>query len=170
MKLPETPGRITPGFIFGDFERMLEECLSDRKFGKAEKLKVLEYFGDESPRCVYCGSTEVRRWDHLVAVRSGGETVLGNLVPACAPCDNTKGKTPFDEFLRGRDLVREEAEERIERLRGYMAAFEYKVVPLDERLTDDESERLAALRAKAGELRAEVEALIEDHRQRTGAR
>lgn len=40
-------------------------------------------------RCAYCGGP-VETWDHLVPITLGGETVPGNMVPACRSCNSRK--------------------------------------------------------------------------------
>ena len=59
----------------------------------------MAFFGKNPPECVFCGNREVKRWDHLVPVMKGGETVLGNMVPACARCDDSKQAFPFEEWM-----------------------------------------------------------------------
>ena len=97
MDLPRAPQRTTIGFAFSSVERALQEEFADRKFGKAEIESILAHFGNP-PKCAYCGD-EVRRWDHLVPVREGGETVIGNMVPACARCDDSKRNEPFQKWM-----------------------------------------------------------------------
>lgn len=78
MKLPRVPARTTTGFAFSMVDRALRERLAERKFGRAEVEKVLEHFGDP-PNCAFCGDERIARWDHLVPVTRGGDTVLGNM-------------------------------------------------------------------------------------------
>lgn len=100
--LPRALARTTSGFAFSILNRALLEGISDRKFGAAEMRRLLEYFGSDQPRCVYCGAIELARWDHLIPVKAGGDTVLGNMVPACAPCDDSKRDLDFAQWLRTR--------------------------------------------------------------------
>lgn len=41
--------------------------------------------------CVYCGSTEQITLDHVIPIDRGGSHSVGNLVPACGPCNFSKG-------------------------------------------------------------------------------
>lgn len=51
-------------------------------------------------RCRYCGAEDrPLTVDHLVTWESGGPTTEPNLVSACRPCNNTRGETPFAEWL-----------------------------------------------------------------------
>jgi 5-methylcytosine-specific restriction endonuclease McrA len=56
--------------------------------------------------CCYCGAP----WselDHLVPVARGGGLVVGNIVPACKPCNVAKNARALEEFLsRARDRSR----------------------------------------------------------------
>lgn len=173
MKLPKVPQRTKPGFAFSIVERALQACLATRQFGQEEIAKVLEFFGTDPPECVYCGSHEVRRWDHLVPVKEGGETVLGNMVPACARCDDSKRNQPFEEWVmsnckwspKSRGVG--DLDQRIERIKAYVQHFSYTPRKLEERLDEHERERLTTIRSGLQELREDVEALIEDYRTRT---
>lgn len=47
--------------------------------------------------CAYCGSTEQIEIEHVVPYSRGGKTEPDNLVPACLPCNRSKGaKTPTE--------------------------------------------------------------------------
>lgn len=171
MALPKTPQRTTPGFAFSMMERVLKDCLARRRFGQAEKKQVLEFFGlsMESPKCVFCGSSDVKRWDHLVPIKEGGETVLGNMVPACEQCDDAMRGEPFNEWMLSDDrysptsLGIKGVNQRIKRIKEYSRYFNYIPLSLEERLNEDELERLAVIRAKLQEIRSEIDALIIDY-------
>lgn len=60
MKLPKIPKRTTPGFAFPMVDRALSECLSHRQFGSKEIKQALEFFGQNPPECVFCGSKDVK--------------------------------------------------------------------------------------------------------------
>lgn len=57
-----------------------------------EWKECLIYFGGE---CAYCGCTTRKGQrltkDHLEPISQGGRTVQGNIVPACASCNSSKG-------------------------------------------------------------------------------
>ena len=57
-----------------------------------------------SPRgkpCTYCGAREATSWDHIVPKSRGGEDVRSNLVPACQPCNSSKGAlTPHEWWAK----------------------------------------------------------------------
>jgi hypothetical protein len=176
MKLPEVPQRTTPGFSFSIVERALMECIAVRQFGKPEIQEVLAFFGANPPSCAFCGAFPIQRWDHLVAVSKGGDTVVGNIVPACAKCDDSKGALPFEEWALGstpgsptsRGIA--DVRERVERIRSYVAKYAYSPRPPEERLAPDELAQFGVLRDDLRRLRHDFDQFIVLYRARTGLR
>jgi HNH endonuclease len=173
-----SPRRQTTAFGFSIVERCLLESLGRRQFGDAERAQAVEFFG-EPLQCVYCGSSDVTRWDHLIAVRTHGETVLGNMVPACGPCDDSKARTAFEEWMlgeaprprRNRDVLGVvDIHSRIEVLHAYMRQFHYTAIPINERLNPQEYKDFNALIERLGDLRGSAEELIRRVAVRAGAR
>ena len=172
MTLPRVPQRTTPGFAFSMVNRALSECLADRRFGKMEIKQVLEFFGKDPPECVFCGSQDVKRWDHLVSIKEGGETVLGNMVPACASCDDSKQDKPFEEWMvsdfgyspKSQNI--KDIDQRVKRIKEYMQNFNYVPRSREERLDKQELERLKGIRSRLEEIREDIDALIKDYRVR----
>lgn len=172
--IPKSPQRITTGFSFSNVERSLQEGLGERQFGKKEQLMVIRFFGENPLRCVYCGSTEVKRWDHLVSVSQGGETLVGNMVPACSPCDDSKQHQAFDEWMRSdkarspKTLGVKDLSERIKILNAYVKHYGYVATKLEDRLVNGELTELRRIRTTLGKVRKEIEALIKDYGDRIG--
>jgi len=166
MTLPRIPRRQRPAFAASIFERALFDCLAYRQFGREQVEQVLRFFGTPSPVCVYCGTDKVSRWDHLVALRNGGETVLGNLVPSCGSCDDSKAEKGFELWMRSDTKCSpttrkiSDIEARITRLKEYAAHFGYVPTPLAERLTPSQALQLEELRSRLRQLRKDAEALI----------
>ena len=52
--------------------------------------------------CVYCGATEHITMDHVIPISRGGTHGIGNLVPACASCNNRKLDKTVMEWRMGR--------------------------------------------------------------------
>jgi HNH endonuclease len=150
----------------------LQEGLARRKFGLPEIAQTIEFFG-EPLSCVFCGSLEVKRWDHLIAVTHSGETVLGNMVPACASCDDSKQHKSFEEWMRARasklGMAPDDLDRRLTRLSAFASAFGYTHTSLGDRLTDDEKETLNQIRERMTDLRVTIEELIAQYRIRTGS-
>jgi hypothetical protein len=170
--LPKAPSRTTPGFAFSMIDRALTECLGERRFGKAEIDSVLAYFNTGTPECVYCGSQDVKRWDHLIPVKNGGETVLGNMVPACAHCDDSKRDLSLEDWMLGnapqspKSRGVADVEQRVERIRTYMNRFGYQKRSLEERLTFEERERLGSIRDSIQHLKEEMDRFINGYQAR----
>lgn len=60
-----------------------------------------QVFRRDNFRCRYCGCDDKPMTvDHLVTWESGGPTIEENLVTSCGRCNNLRGETPFDEWLR----------------------------------------------------------------------
>lgn len=57
--------------------------------------------------CAYCGNnSEPIHWDHVLPLARGGGTTKGNLLPACAPCNLSKGaKTVMEWRIRKLQIV-----------------------------------------------------------------
>jgi hypothetical protein len=164
--LPLSPQRMTIGFGFSFVGRALQESLANRQFGKAEMMKIIEYLMSDPPQCVYCGSIEIKRWDHLIAVKNGGETVIGNMVPACSKCDDSKRDIAFDIWMQSdfpsspKSRGIQDIQERINRIYKYMNHFNYQVKPLDTRLTPDELIELERIKESIQRIRKECEDLV----------
>lgn len=73
----------------------------DRRRRGAERMPVdgaasiLELFDG---LCAYCPKP-AQTWDHVTPVTKSGETVPGNMVPACASCNSRKHNMDIDAWL-----------------------------------------------------------------------
>lgn len=70
-----------------------------RKDWEALRVRAFEYHFDRyeiEPHCVYCGAEGVTlELDHMIPLARGGSNHLLNLIPACMPCNRSKGsRTP----------------------------------------------------------------------------
>lgn len=172
MKLPRVPSRIGPGFAFSIVNRAIRECLSDKKFGQKEINEVLTFFDMNPPECVFCGSPDVKRWDHLVPIKKDGETVLGNMVPACAHCDDFKGKNLFEEWMisevKGSPKNRgvKDVKKRLEQIKAYKKHYGYTPRRLEKRLDKNELKMLTKIRSGIQELREDIDEVIKHYKDR----
>ena len=173
VKIPLVPGRTTPGFAFSMVERALSECLGRRDFRMPEIEKTLTFFNQENPECVFCGSPDVKRWDHLVPIKSRGETVIGNMVPACAQCDDSKRDMPFDQWMISNNQYSPkmrgipDVDVRRSRIQGYIDHYNYRPRDFEERLSPEELERLKLIQASLREMRCQIDQLIQDYQHRS---
>jgi hypothetical protein len=154
------PTQITPAFAFSYVERALREGLSQARLGADELAEIRKFF--PLWECVYCGSSKIRGLDHLVSVRSDGETVLGNMVPACGSCDDSKGSRDFESWMFGKAKCSpasrgiEHLEVRAQRLRDYKKFYGYAPRSLEMRLTEAEVAELREIRLHAAELKKRI--------------
>jgi hypothetical protein len=77
------------------------------QYDEAEARKLLQQLGQkpDALTCVYCDAS-ADTWDHVVGTVSGGEFSgtghrLRNLVPCCSPCNTSKGKKKWSDYLDG---------------------------------------------------------------------
>jgi 5-methylcytosine-specific restriction endonuclease McrA len=49
-------------------------------------------------QCAYCAAPATT-WDHVVPVALGGDTLPGNVVPACVPCNSSKKASDVVKWL-----------------------------------------------------------------------
>lgn len=129
FKLPgigRITGRVTS--IRGAFFAAITPVVIPTEAEVDEALSVLDMSRGDCV-CAYCGGPK-SEWDHLRAIvreskPTGYITELANLVPSCGKCNQSKGNTPWEEWMRG-DAERSpkkrgiaDIEDRIARLRAY---------------------------------------------------
>lgn len=167
MRDPNFPSDGGLSIAFSMIERALTDGLSTNRFGRREAETVKQFFFDKGrEHCVFCGDRDPNRWDHLIPLKEGGETVIGNIVPACQPCDDSKQHNHFEKWMLGtapkspRSRGIPHLDARIERLKSYMEEFKYLPRPLASRLTTEQYQQLQLVFDKIRSLRAEVERFI----------
>ena len=146
--MAKAPTKITVARAFYTLRRAVRERLLGRAFGSAHLLEATQYFQQAGVvGCIYCGSPDPERWDHLVSVQVGGATVLGNMVPACQPCDDSKGSKDYRAWLAGsaprnpalgNQPLRDEIIFRLEAFQrrfGYAPAGDFEAALTPEQLT-----------------------------------
>lgn len=172
MNWPKAPNRTAPGVASSNLDRALRANLGRRKFGKDEMIEIINFFGVDE--CVYCGSSTIKRWDHLVSIREGGETVIGNIVPACAPCDDSKRNIDFRHWItsnakrspKSRGIL--DIDARVKKIEEYVEHYNYVHKNLDQRLSMEELIKYQSIMTEMKDLREEAKKLIADFRERTG--
>lgn len=138
-----------------------------------EALAILGQDASADLSCVYCG-TPATSWDHLFPLVSDKEPtgyghVVGNLVPACGPCNTAKGNKPWRTFVDGlpaerRDVVRARIERLVDRFLGSDEApvdshpFSPEVRAQILRLRDEIHERMRAVDQLVGSQRVPARA------------
>lgn len=73
------------------------ELLAPGEHSEAQwQLKLLEFDG----KCAYCFAVGDMQRDHLVPLSDGGSNSIGNIVPACSTCNQSKNAKSGAELLR----------------------------------------------------------------------
>lgn len=97
--------------------------LGNEQFDEQDWIKTKQYFKN---CCAYCGKkSESLIMEHAVPInkKSLGEHRLGNIIPSCKQCNNSKGSKSFVEFLGDNNV-------KIKAIKKYMDSKNY--VPLGE--------------------------------------
>jgi len=70
----------------------------DKKIFLRDWLRLVNRFGG---RCAYCGRAARRlEMDHVVPKKRGGQNTIGNILPACRPCNRSKWAHTLVEWRR----------------------------------------------------------------------
>lgn len=67
---------------------------NNNKYDISDKFFINLY----NSNCIYCGSSKEIQADHVIPVSRGGAQSVGNLVPACKPCNTSKGAKTITEW------------------------------------------------------------------------
>jgi len=95
-----------------------------------EALRILQ-IDPQDIRCAYCG-VKATEWDHLRPIVSNQEptgyiTEIANLVPSCGKCNQSKGKSRWQDWMEGTARLSPKSRGisdiniRVERLKAYEA-------------------------------------------------
>lgn len=172
MTLPrKLPIRVSAGLGLSLIDRAVKEAFTAR-CTSADLDQLRSYFEvDGNIRCFYCDASEPSRWDHLHAVTRGGDTVPGNLVPACGRCDDSKQDRDIEEWARSSSPHRPPMERLASlqaKISNYRERFPYKAQEFEVRLSPEQDARYRRFRAKIDSLRRylEVEGLLKPSRKK----
>jgi hypothetical protein len=161
------PGKVgTNHFSRLDYNvrRGLREIVSPSHRLSAETWREISAEFNEC--CAYCGEAPSAQNrgivpDHVVPVTAHGELVLGNVIPSCQACNDSRGNTDWREFITIRHPANAEA--RKNAIEQYLARHPYEVAQLETSLTPSERAAYEAilvswkeLLSRARELRAQV--------------
>ena len=92
-------------------------------------------------RCVYCGelATKENRGivpDHIIPVTRYGELVIGNAVPACQTCNDSRGDKDWREFLKSKFPLA--AITHIQKIEAHLSEHPYRPVNPETFFTETE--------------------------------
>ena len=85
-------------FIMDRMRRLKEGGLTMSEIVREDRLLAVEGFRE----CAYCGGSADLTWDHLIPTSRGGPDTISNQVPACRPCNSSKGGRDVLEWYRSR--------------------------------------------------------------------
>lgn len=140
--------------------RGLREIIAPRQTMATSQWKhVLEEFGG---LCIFCGSSGTAKNrgivpDHLIPVTRFGELVVGNTVPACQTCNDSRGEKDWRPFLRSRHPG--DAEAQILAVEAHLAKYNYHPASLESALAPHEQAAYATLLRDWGSLIERARAL-----------
>lgn len=158
--LDKLPIKMSAGLGLSLLDRAVKEFFAER-CTKADLERVRQYFLSAGAfRCLYCGSDKPSRWDHLHAVSRGGDTIPGNLVPACQRCDDSKQDKGVEEWVRGKSKHRPslDALPRIQaETKAYQAHFSHEPKEFDVKLSDVQRAKYLRFRKEIDALRAHLQ-------------
>lgn len=80
-------------------KRRLEKTKNGGTHSLAQWQERVAQFGG---CCFYCGQRKPLTRDHVIPVSRGGSDDIGNIVPACRPCNAAKGTLAADELFERR--------------------------------------------------------------------
>jgi len=141
MTLPKRlPRKISLGLGLSLIDRAVKEFFAERR--REDLQAAIEYFTDAGAlHCIYCGAPNPNRWDHFHPVTKGGDTVIGNLVPACQRCDDSKQDRTLEEWVSSRSKHRP-TKRRLKKIqsdfRKYQRKHPYQARDFDEKLSQEQ--------------------------------
>lgn len=137
LKIASRSSTISNAFV--------QAILPETPVDNAHRAAVLEHFGmsDDDLRCVYCGDPATD-WDHLTPLvvnrlPSGRTSGPGNMVPACAPCNQSKSGRPWATWITSRARRSPatrgiaDLEDRIAVLKQFEAEFPHELFDFEQR-------------------------------------
>ena len=170
-RLHKLPIKMSAGLGLSMIDRAVKESFAAR-CAASDLARVHAYFETAGDiHCFYCEAPEPTRWDHLHAVSRGGDTVPGNLVPACGRCDDSKQARDVDEWVNGSSPHRPSADRlpAIQtRISAYQAHFAYEPAEFEAKLSDEALARYQRFRLEIEALRTmlHTEGLLKPSRPR----
>ena len=158
--LKKLPTTITTGLGLTLIERAVKGSFA-RRCTEEELERVRAHFThDGEIRCTYCDAPNPNRWAHIHPVSRGGDTVPGNIVPACGRCDDAKQDRDIGAWAVSTSPHRptmERAAEILERIERYRAVFHYEPVEFVNKLTAEQWAMYEAISADIHALRKRLQ-------------
>ena len=156
MTLKRLPNRTYPALGISITHRAVKESFAKRC--STQELQEIRKYFEQSNRlkCVYCGAEHPTRWDHFFPISQGGDTVKGNLVPACGSCDDSKQDKTLDEWFSSKSKKKpsEDRHDSIKKtITDYQAHFGYTPQAFEKKLSADQRATYEGFLEKLDKLR-----------------
>lgn len=156
MSLDKLPNRTYPALGFTLTDRGVKEFFAKR-CPRTDLEDLHRYFRKHGGLgCIYCGSPNASRWDHVHPISQGGDTVKGNLVPACSSCDDSKQHKTLDAWFSGKAKMRPPEERRAaikQAIAKYQRHFQYRPRPFLAKLKANQKAIYGGFQRKLAELK-----------------
>ena len=149
--------------------RGLREIVAPRQtLVNSEWLRLKERFHS---CCAYCGEEASRRnrgivADHIVPVTDYGELVLGNIIPACQTCNDSRGNGCWREYLLNKFPT--EANQRISEIESHLSENPYNPPSPENILTVEQLKQYNELQEEWVSLHKKAKKLYEDRIEAMG--
>ena len=85
---------------------------------RLSKASTAARFADFGNRCAYCGSSDGLIVEHFIPRSKGGPHAIGNILPACQPCNVSKTSHDPDHWYRSQPFFSETRWRKILRVLG----------------------------------------------------
>jgi hypothetical protein len=123
-------------------------------------------------KCAFCDqlATQANRGivaDHLVPAKEFGELVLGNALPACQTCNDSRGEVEWHEFVR--KSFPGDSAAQILRIERYLAQHSYQASTPEKVLLPDELAEYESLKVEFDKWLARAQTLRATVMARTGS-
>lgn len=92
-------------------EKKLKHTLKSVQWEKIKK--------DFDYKCSYCGKAAVLEQEHFLALSKGGEYAVSNIIPACKPCNSSKGNKKFRDWYPSQKFYSKKREVTLLSYLGY---------------------------------------------------
>ena len=129
---------ITAEIVKFDTQKLQDPEISGEEYqrGTLSGYEIWEYLLEKfNHTCVYCEKTDIPlTQDHVVPRASLGSNRVSNLVTACFPCNQRKGKQSLDTFLAGKPKQLAEIKSRLKESLAATAAVNSSRTALREHL------------------------------------
>lgn len=106
--------------------KMIRSCCSEKRRSAKKLLPatltvaqwayIKEFFCN---KCAYCGKEKFLQQDHFIALSKGGEYSYGNIIPACASCNISKGDKSFFNWYPRHKFYSKAREKKILKFLNY---------------------------------------------------